>query len=276
MISEIKIGVFDSGVGGISIGNTIYDNIPNVSVIYCCDNLHYPYGNKAPKYLLELTLKSIEVFLKTEKIDILVIACNTASTLILPELRQRYSVPIVGVVPAIKPASLLSKTKIIGLLATPATINRPYVDDLIIRFASDCQIIKIGSLILVELAEQKLRGEDISVMTIREEIKAFFQTKYNKKRLDTIILGCTHFTLLTEELQKASAWPVTFVDSSQAIVNRVKNIINNTLNIQILNLSVSQHRIKKIFFTKQDQFVKRLWDNYLIKNNFISYEILQL
>ena len=170
MNSEIKIGIFDSGAGGINIGNAIYDDIPNVSVIYCCDNLNYPYGDKTPKCLLEVALKSIEVFLKTEKIDILVIACNTASTLILPELRQRYSIPIVGVVPAIKPASSLSKTKIIGLLATPATINRPYIDDLILKFALDCQIIKVGSSILVDFAEQKLRGEYISLIIIREEI----------------------------------------------------------------------------------------------------------
>ena len=272
-----KVGVFDSGVGGLSILKAIASKIPNVDLLFCCDNKNYPYGSKSENKVVELVTESVSVILSECAPDILVIACNTASTVALPGLRKRFGdIPIVGVVPAIKPASSLTKTKIIGLLATPGTVNRRYTDDLIKTYAQDCKVIKVGSSALVDYAEQKLRGMSIAVKCIKDEIGDFFGPENNseEKKIDTIVLGCTHFPLLMEELTQASSWPVHWVDSREAIANRVRTLLdrgNKNKYYRPISVVTNVFPTKRhVFFTKKDPNSQSLEHNFLIKEGFLT------
>ena len=161
-----RVLVFDSGVGGLSVAQEIQQRLPQISLVYASDNAFFPYGTKGEAELIARVDQVIDALLARYPADILVIACNTASTLTLPHLRSKLSLPIVGVVPAIKPAALMSKSGVIGLLATPATVARPYTHELIREYATNCQVISLGSSALVQIAEQKLRGEAIDSAAI--------------------------------------------------------------------------------------------------------------
>ena len=222
-----RIGIFDSGVGGLTVYQAIKSTLPDANFYYCSDNEFHPYGTKADDAVAQRTLDVCSRFVMAAELDLLVIACNTASTVALGLLRSKLNLPIVGVVPAIKPAAEKSASGVIGLLATPATIKRIYVDELIQRFASDHHVIRVGSSRLVELAEEKARGSVVPVELVREEIKSLFVdfSRIEKSmRLDTVVLGCTHFPLLRDELLQASPWPVQWIDSGSAIASRVQNL----------------------------------------------------
>jgi glutamate racemase len=222
-----RIGIFDSGVGGLTVYQAIKATLPDANFYYCSDNEFHPYGTKADVAVAHRTLDVCSRFVMAAELDLLVIACNTASTVALGLLRSKLNLPIVGVVPAIKPAAEKSVSGVIGLLATPATIKRIYVDELIQRFAGDRHVIRVGSSRLVELAEEKARGSVVPVELVREEIKSLFVdfSRIEKSmRLDTVVLGCTHFPLLRDELLQASPWPVQWIDSGSAIAARVQNL----------------------------------------------------
>lgn len=214
------IAVFDSGVGGLSIYQEIKQHCPDNDIIYIADNAAYPYGTKSETQLVQRVDTVIQQLVAQFDITILIVACNSASTLVLPPLRQRYNFPIVGVVPAIKPAARISPSKKIGLLATCGTINRPYTDDLIQQFAQDCDVIRIGSTELVELAERKLRGESLSQAHFLPIVHPFLSAS-----VDTVVLACTHFPLLKEELRHAAPTIQHWVDSGYAIAQRVKSLL---------------------------------------------------
>lgn len=231
-----RIGIFDSGVGGLTVYQAIKSLLPAAHYSYCSDNEFHPYGTKADEAVAQRTLEVCLRFVAAAKLDVLVIACNTASTVGLDLLRAHLKLPIVGVVPAIKPAAEKSTTGVIGLLATPATIKRPYVDELIRRFASHRHVVRAGSSRLVELAEDKARGKTVPLNLVHEEIKSLFiefSDHEKSVRLDAVVLGCTHFPLLREELLAASPWPVLWIDSGSAIAARVQHLIA-TLNLEVV------------------------------------------
>jgi glutamate racemase len=148
-----------------------------------------------------------------------VIACNTASTIALEHVRSALDLPVVGTVPAIKPAAEISKTRVIGVLGTEATVRQPYVDDLATKFASDCTLIRHGSPELVELTEAKLAGEDVGIDAVKAAAQPMFDAPAGEK-IDTVVLACTHFPLLADELH--SAFPnVTYVDGGPGIARRI-------------------------------------------------------
>jgi glutamate racemase len=162
---------------------------------------------------------------ETYQPDVLVVACNTASTIVLPSLRARFSIPVVGVVPAIKPAAQISRTRVIGLLATPGTVRRQYTDALIREFASDCTVNMVGTSELVAMAERKLRGTPVDLDALKHEIQPLFERAPNATgKIDTVVLGCTHFPMLVDELVQCSPWPISWIDSSEAVANRVLTI----------------------------------------------------
>lgn len=220
-----RILLFDSGVGGLSIYHELKATLPDCEYHYYADHIAAPYGNKNDKWLdqrINLCLKSLN---QTLDPDIIIIACNTASTLSLESLRSAIKTHIVGVVPAIKTASEKSKNNAIGLLATPATINRRYIDNLIKNYAESNTVIKVGSTRMVDIAEQKLSGTHPSPDELRRIISPL--TNANCK---SIVLGCTHFPLLKSELQTIAP-DINWIDSGTAIAKRVKVIIaNNNLN----------------------------------------------
>lgn len=230
-----KIAVFDSGVGGLSVYSAIQSQLPFARYIYCSDTANFPYGRKADCEVISAVLEMADKITRKFHPDLLVVACNTASTVALDSLRSRFSIPIVGVVPALKPAALLSQTKIIGLLATPATIERAYTQNLIREFCQGLKVVKLGSSRLVELAEEKLSGKAISQSDIATEISPLFKTLVP----DIIVLGCTHFPLLLDEL-KACAPQVGWLDSGAAIANRVVQLVGeqNSHAVSPLNTAV--------------------------------------
>lgn len=247
-----RVLVFDSGVGGLSIFQAIARHLPGVSLRYLSDNAAFPYGTRAEDELIQRVEQVMTQALARIQPDLLVIACNTASTLTLPMLRQRFPLPVVGVVPAIKPAALLSRSKTIGLLATPATVARPYTHQLIADYASDCTVIPVGSSRLVHLAEQRLRGEPVAAADIDEVLQPFFQHPA-AAAMDTLVLACTHFPLLAAELASALGGRVRLVDSGEAIARRVASLLPGTASS--LLAPVDSHRA---FFTAESPQVHML------------------
>ncbi len=213
--------VFDSGVGGLTILEALRARLPAESYVYACDNAAFPYGPKPADELTDRVHAVLDALLARYTPKLIVVACNTASTVALPRLRSHYTLPIVGVVPAVKPAAQQSRNRIIGLLATPGTVQRPYTEQLIRDFAADCTLIRVGSSALVEQAERKLRGEAVDAALLRELLQPFLDGG-----ADTIVLGCTHFPLLRDELQRAAGTPLQWVDSGDAIARRVEQLLN--------------------------------------------------
>ena len=156
--------------------------------------------------------------------DIIVMACNTASTTALKEIRAHIDIPVVGVVPAIKPAAQISQTKTIAVLGTPGTVRRQYVDGLITDFASDCHVILKGSVNLVEIAEKKLSGQSVGLDKIKQELSPMFQGP-NGTDIDAVVLACTHFPLLRDEMKACVTQPVHWIDSGAAIAKRVETVL---------------------------------------------------
>lgn len=211
--------IFDSGVGGLSVYQEIRKLLPDATYTYLFDNARFPYGELSSEELIPRCCALISALQKQRPADLVVIACNTASTQVLPTLRSQLSVPVVGVVPAIKPAAQLTRIGRIGLLATPATVSRPYTEKLIREFASDCTVLRIGSTELVLEAERKLAGSAVDMNCLQRVLSPWL---VDEQSPDVIILGCTHFPLLKEELHQVMPH-VQLVDSGAAVARRVRS-----------------------------------------------------
>ncbi|MBL4782330.1 MAG: glutamate racemase [Porticoccaceae bacterium] len=216
-----KILVFDSGVGGLSILQALQQALPTCEYHYASDNQAFPYGTKNTEFLLERVHSVLQGLIDKTQADLIVVACNTASTLVLPRIRQHFTIPVVGVVPAIKPAAQQSATAVIGLLGTPGTVARPYTKALIEEFASGCEVTSVGSAELVTMAEQALRGTPPP----REKLSAILKPLFADSRLDTIVLACTHFPLIKQHLIEAAPRAVNWIDSGEAIARRVSFLL---------------------------------------------------
>lgn len=220
--------VFDSGVGGLSVYREVKKLLPNAHYIYAFDNEAFPYGEKSEEFIIDRVYQIVNAITKKHALTIAIIACNTASTVSLPNLRAHFSFPVVGVVPAIKPATKLTRNGVVGLLATKGTVNREYTKELIERFATDCKVVSLGSADLVQLAERKLHGEKIPLAEVAQAVKPWLKMP---EPPDTIILGCTHFPLLIEELEEVLPNGTRFIDSGSAIARRTVWLVNNQAEI---------------------------------------------
>jgi glutamate racemase len=210
---------FDSGVGGLSVLAPTRVLLPNAPIVYAADNAGFPYGKKSEAELASRVPALLGRLIERYRPRLAVIACNTASTIALDHARSVLDLPIVGTVPAIKPAAEMSKTRVIGVLGTEATVRQPYVDDLAAKFASDCTLIRHGSPELVELAEAKLAAETVSVDQVRAAAQPMFDAPAGE-RIDTVVLACTHFPLLEDELR--AAFPkVAYVHGGPGIARRI-------------------------------------------------------
>src|SRR3954468_7803618 len=190
---------FDSGVGGLSVLAPTRALLPNAPIVYAADSAGFPYGKRSEAEIASRVPALLGRLVERFRPRVAVIACNTASTIALDHVRAALDLPVVGTVPAIKPAAELSKSRVIGVLGTEATVRQPYVDDLAARFAADCTIIRHGSPELVELAEAKLGGEEIGTDAVRAAAQPLFDAP-GGDRIDTVVLACTHFPLLEPEL----------------------------------------------------------------------------
>lgn len=216
--------IFDSGVGGLSVVAEIRKKRPDLALDYVADDAFRPYGEKSEAELIDRLPGLIDTLCHMTSPDCVVIACNTASVTALDAIRAEISIPVIGVVPAIKPAAAWSRTGTIGVLGTPGTVRRKYVDSLIQRFAGNRRVILQGSVNLVEMAERKLAGEKVDLNEIRREIAPLFEGREGAD-IDAVVLACTHFPLLRDELQKATRQTVRWIDSGAAIAKRVEVIL---------------------------------------------------
>jgi glutamate racemase len=219
-----RVVVFDSGVGGLTVAQAIRGLTPDVELHYLADQAFFPYGSKPENEVRERVLKIIGEVIHEQDPDLVVIACNTASTLALEALRERYSTPIVGTVPPIKVAAENSVSRVFSVLGTPATITRTYTHDLIETYASDCNVKLVGALNLAKMAEALLSGEDIDLEALKAEIEPCF-IEINGKRTDVIALSCTHYPILSNLMSLVAPWPVIFVDPAPAVARRTAHLL---------------------------------------------------
>jgi glutamate racemase len=211
--------IFDSGVGGLSVLGAIRALVPGAPLIYAADSAGYPYGTKRPAEIEARVPALLGRLAERFDPELIVIACNTASTIALDVVRAALDLPVVGTVPAIKPAALLSKTRTIGVLGTEATVRQPYVDRLSAKFAADCTVLRHGSAELVDLAEARLRGEANDTGACARALDGLF-SQPGGERIDTIVLACTHFPLVEDALAAAAPRPLRFVDGKEGIARR--------------------------------------------------------
>lgn len=210
---------FDSGMGGLSVLQPTRAILPNAPIVYAADSAGFPYGKRTEAELAARIPALLGRLVERFHPRLAVIACNTASTIALEHVRAALDIPVVGTVPAIKPAAELSKSRVIGVLGTEATVRQPYVDDLAERFAADCTVIRHGSAELVELAEAKLAGDEVSIDAIREGALPMIRQPDGEK-IDVMVLACTHFPLLAKEI--ATAFPaIVQVDGGPGIARRI-------------------------------------------------------
>jgi len=248
-----RILIFDSGVGGLSVYQEIIRLNPTLCCDYLFDNAYFPYGELAYDVLIERLLALLTHFIKAHPVDLIVIACNSASTAALDDLRATLSVPIVGVVPAIKPAASITKNNVIGLLATPATIARDYTNTLVERFAHNKTVLRIGSTKLVSLAEDKLLGRTLNPDDLRAILSPWLPSHGVEQTPDTLILGCTHFPLLKSEIEACFEQPVQLVDSGEAIALRVQQLLENKPAGKVVTSPIS-----RAFYTQNYQHATTL------------------
>jgi glutamate racemase len=216
--------VFDSGLGGLTVYREIAKGVPGARFVYVADDAGFPYGNQPEAALIARILKVIGAAIAEHAPDLVVVACNTASTLALVELRARFSVQFVGTVPAIKPACAQSKSKRVAVLGTQATVSREYTRALIREFAGGCDVGLVGSSHLAGYAEAELAGTPAADDAIKAEIAGCF-IDADARRTDTVVLACTHYPLLTDRFRAIAPWPVDWLDPAPAIARRVVDLI---------------------------------------------------
>jgi glutamate racemase len=217
--------VFDSGLGGLTVFARIAEARPDLELVFAADDAFFPYGGLGEAALVARVTAVMEDLVARHAPDLVVVACNTASTLVLPPLRAAYPrLPFVGTVPAIKPAAEASKTRMISVLATPGTVARDYTRALVRDFAAGCEVTLVGSPRLASLAERHLRGEPVADAELAAEIAPCFVAR-GGRRTDQVVLACTHFPLLIGRFERLAAWPVAFVDPAPAIARRVEALI---------------------------------------------------
>jgi glutamate racemase len=216
------IGVFDSGVGGLSVLREIHKLLPEEDLIYVADSAHAPYGDKSKEFILERSATIMDFFV-SRNVKAIVVACNTATGAAVKELRPKYNVPMIAMEPAVKPASERSQTGIIGVLATNRTIDSNNFRILFARFADQVTIIPQACPGLVELVEQgNLNGDDIRALV------AQYVQPLVAQNVDMLVLGCTHYPFLAPIIQEVAGAAVTVIDSGAAIARELKSRLDKT------------------------------------------------
>jgi glutamate racemase len=224
-----KILVFDSGLGGLTVFREVTRLRSDAEFLYVADDAVFPYGRLSETALVSRVTGLMKQLVETFAPDAVVIACNTASTLVLPHLRaQHKDIPFVGTVPAIKPAASRSRSQMISVLATPGTVARDYTHDLIRTYAAHCDVTLVGSSRLASLAEAFMRGERPFDEAIAAEISPCFVGE-GEKRTDCVVLACTHYPLLLAHFERLAPWPVDWIDPASAIARRTDHVLAETL-----------------------------------------------
>ncbi len=227
MSTPPTILVFDSGLGGLTVLREVVKSRPDAHYVYVADDAFFPYGHHGEDEIIARVVPLIGELIASHVPDLVVIACNTASTLVMSHLRERYQLPFVGTVPAIKPACAKSMTKRVSVLGTSGTVKREYTKTLIRDFAQGCDVTLVGSAELASLAETALSGIEVSDADIAAELGPCFvgDRGDHSARTDTIVLACTHYPLLMDRLVALAPWKVDWIDPAPAIARRVVDLL---------------------------------------------------
>lgn len=254
MTNNNPIGVFDSGVGGISIWKEIHQLLPNESTIYLADSINAPYGQKSKQEIINLCVKNTELLLE-KGCKIIVVACNTATTNAIKHLRKTYDVPFIGIEPAIKPAALNSKTKTIGILATKGTLTSELFNNTTELYSENIKIIEQVGLGLVELIESG--NIDSNEMT---DLLTKYLTPMIRENIDYLVLGCSHYPFLIPKIKKIIPENISIIDSGKAVAKQVQSILNK------LNAFNTNNNSTNNFYTNSNiQVIKAILnDNFIV------------
>ena len=221
----MSVLVFDSGIGGLTVLREARVLMPDRRFIYVADDAAFPYGAWEEKALLERMTGLFGELLERWKPEIVIIACNTASTLAIEKLREVYPhQTFVGTVPAIKPAAERTRSGLVSVLATPGTVKRQYTRDLISQYGTKCHVRLVGSTELAGLAEVYMRTGFVDEEAVRDEIAPCF-VEQEGRRTDIVVLACTHYPFLVNRMRKMAPWPVDWIDTSEAIARRALSLI---------------------------------------------------
>lgn len=272
-----RVLVFDSGVGGLSISREIIARTEAIELHYLSDNAAFPYGEKTTEELINRASRVLLSACEQLQPNIVVIACNTASTAILPSLRTQLAIPVVGVVPAIKSAAKVSKSQTIALLATPGTVNRNYTQQLINEHAANQQVIRLGSSQLVKHIEAHIHGQVIDSEYLLSVVEQLTE-QVGGENIDTVVLGCTHFPLISEYF-KAIKPNWQWIDSGAAIAERVHTL----LNLPVINkdtrhtaLAKIEHQLWLTQASAQQSTLDSFIANYIADHSFSASRILTI
>ena len=222
MENNQAIGIFDSGIGGTSIWNAIHDLLPNEKTIYLADSKNAPYGQKSKEEIIMLSMKNVD-FLINMKCKLIVVACNTATTNAIRELRAKYDIPFIGIEPAIKPAVTHSKTQIIGILATQGTLNSELFNKTAEKY-QDTKIIEQVGHGLVQLIEN---GE-IESPEMTQLLESYLQPMI-KANIDYLVLGCSHYPYLIPQIKKILPEHIRIIDSGQAVAKQTQKLLKEKI-----------------------------------------------
>ena len=225
------IGIFDSGLGGITIFEEIHAILPKENIIYLADSKNAPYGKKSKEKIIELSVKNTEFLLK-RGCKLIVVACNTASTNAVKTLREKYDIPFIRIQPAIKPAALNSKTKTVGILATEGTITSDLFYETSQKFTKGVEVVEQIGEGIVELIEAgKMNSPEMDVL-LRKHLYPMLE-----KKIDNLVLGCTHYPFLIPQISEIIGYNVTIIDSGEAVARQTKNILEleNLINNSVSN-----------------------------------------
>ncbi|MCX7305435.1 MAG: glutamate racemase [Hyphomicrobiales bacterium] len=224
-MADRPILMFDSGIGGLTVLREARVLMPDRRFVYVADDAGFPYGAWEEPALRQRVLELFAGLLDRFDPEISVIACNTASTVVMDALRERFvDHPFVGTVPAIKPAAERTRSGLVSVLGTPGTVKRQYTRDLIRQWASKCHVRLVGSDSLAALAETYMREGFVDEEAVRAEIAPCFIEK-DGARTDIVVLACTHYPFLVNRMRKTAPWPVDWLDPAEAIARRALSLL---------------------------------------------------
>lgn len=246
------IGIFDSGVGGLTIYEEIHRLLPNENIVYLADSKNAPYGEKSKEEIIQISVKNTE-FLLSKGCKLIVVACNTASTNAVKHLRNTYDIPFIRVQPAIKPAALNSKTKVVGILATKSTLKSDLLFETSQRFAQGVEVVEQVGEGLVDLIESgKMHSPEMDTL-LQRHISPMLE-----KNIDHLVLGCTHYPFLTDQIKEIVGEQVEILDSGEAIARQTKVILQQE---NLLNHDSGE--IQRVFYTNKDtQVMQKILDEF--------------
>jgi len=258
-----SIGIFDSGVGGLTVFKSIRDVLPHRNLLYFGDTARVPYGSKSKETIIKYSIQNAN-FLIQQNIDLLVVACNTSSAFALHALKKEFKIPIIGVIePGVKKASQVTRNKRIGLIGTEGTIKSKVYEEKLKEYCPKCKIFAKPTPLLVPLVEENWLDHKVTNMVIKEYVESILA-----ENIDTLIMGCTHYPVLKKTLSKIVEKRINLVDSAESVAEVIKH--------KFYEQETGENGFSKFFVSDNPQKFKEIGErilNFTIKNvELVNFE----